>query len=98
MFIGTPGTITMGGTVTTASVAIRPAAGIEEIAGFTYRSDLSGTLEAFDTTIGTLHAVAITGSNDPTHGIVLTGMPAVDTAVNLMSSHLTIGGGTAIIA
>jgi len=104
-FIGTPITLTMGGTTTTATVAIPPAAGIEEIAGFTYGtdvvtlnlSDLSGSLEAFDTTVGGVHAVALAGSNDLTNGVVLTGMLATNTAANLVASHLHITGSTATI-
>lgn len=104
-FIGTPIVLTMGTATTTASVAIPPAAGIEEINSFTYGtdkltvnlSDLSGSVVAFDTTIGTIHAVALTGSNDLMHGIVFTGMAASNTAANLLSSHLTIAGGIATI-
>jgi hypothetical protein len=104
-FIGSPVTVTMGGTTTTATAAIPPAAGIEEIAGFTYGSDkltlnlsdLSGSLEAFDTTVGGVHAIALAGSNDLTNGIVLLGMPAADTAANLLASHMTLSGSTATI-
>lgn len=104
-FIGSPQTITMGGSVTAASTAIPPSTGIEEIANFAYGtdtltvnlSDLSGTLEAFDATINGVHAIALAGSNDLTNGIILTGMPAADTAANLLTNHLTIVGATATI-
>lgn len=104
-FIGSPQTITMSSTITAASTAIPPATGIEEIANFAYGtdtltvnlSDLSGTLEAFDTTINGVHAIALAGSNDLTNGIILTGMPAADAAANLLSSHLTVVGTTATI-
>jgi hypothetical protein len=104
-FIGSPVTLTMGSSTTGASVAIPPPAGIEEIASFTYGtdkltlnlSDLSGSLEAFDTTVGGVHAIALAGSNDLANGIVLLGMPAADTAANLMASHLTLSGSTATI-
>ena len=83
----------VGGAAATASAAIPPAAGIEEIANFTYGtdkltlnlSDLPGSLQAFDTTIGSVHAIA------------LAGMPAADTAANLLASHLTMTGGSATI-
>jgi hypothetical protein len=105
-FIGSPLAVTMGSGTTTASAAIPPAAGIEEIAGFTYGTDklildlrdLSGSLEAFDTTVGGVHAIALAGSNDLTHGIVLLGMPTANTAANLLASHLTLSGSTATIA
>ncbi|WP_158928832.1 NF038122 family metalloprotease [Acidisphaera sp. S103] len=104
-FIGSPLVVTMGSGTTTASAAIPPAAGIEEIAGFTYGtdkltlslSDLSGSLEAFNTTVNGVHAIALAGSNDLTNGIVLVGMPTADTAANLLSGHLTLSGSTATI-
>jgi hypothetical protein len=105
-FIGSPAIVTMSSTTTTATAAIPPAAGIQEIANFTYGtdkltlnlSDLSGSLEAFDTSIGGVHAIALAGSNDLTHGIVLTGMPVLDTAAGLVLSHLTVSGSVATIA
>jgi hypothetical protein len=105
-FIGTTATLTMGTSTTTASVAIPPPAGIEEISSFTYGtdkltlnlSDLSGSLEAFNTTVGGVNAIALAGSNDLANGIVLLGMPAADTAANLMASHLTVSGSTATIS
>ena len=104
-FIGTPIALTMGTSTIAASVAIPPAGGIEEINNFIYGTDklsvnladLSGTLQAFDTMIGTVHAVALTGSNDLTHGLVFAGMSVANTAANLMSSHITIAGTTATI-
>ena len=95
----------MGTSTIAASVAIPPAGGIEEINNFIYGTDklsvnladLSGTLQAFDTMIGTVHAVALTGSNDLTHGLVFAGMSVANTAANLMSSHITIAGTTATI-
>ncbi|HEY4174507.1 MAG TPA: hypothetical protein VGM42_15860 [Rhodopila sp.] len=95
----------MGSGATTTTAAIPPAAGIEEIAGFTYGtdkltlnlSDLSGSLEAFNTTVGGVHAIALAGSNDLANGIVLTGMPTADTAANLIASHLTLSDTTATI-
>jgi hypothetical protein len=104
-FIGSPLVVTMGSGTTTATAAIPPAAGIEEIAGFTYGtdkltlnlSDLSGSLEAFNTTVGGVHAIALAGSDDLANGIVLTGMPTADTAANLLASHLTLSGTTATI-
>jgi hypothetical protein len=104
-FIGSPLVVTMGSGTTTITAAIPPAAGIEEIAGFAYGtdkltlnlSDLSGSLEAFNTTVGGVHAIALAGSNDLTNGIVLLGMPTADTAANLLAGHMTLSGSTATI-
>jgi hypothetical protein len=105
-FIGSPVTVTMGSTNATATAAIAPAAGIEEIAGFSYGtdrlvvdlSDLSGSLRAFDTAVGGVHAIALAGSNDLANGVVLVGVPTADTAANLLAHHLTLSGSTAMIA
>ena len=81
--------------------------GVEEICQFAYgvnelQIDLRGaansTLLAFDTSIGGQHAIALASSADMTHGIVLMGMRANDTAADLMAHHLTSNGGMAIVA
>ena len=105
-FIGTPAALSTGSRVTSASVALAPTAGVEEITGFQYgldhlTIDLSGTrgfLEAFDTSVGGVHAIALTSSGDLSHGLVLVGMPAVDTAANLMGAHLVVHGTAASVA
>ena len=81
--------------------------GVEEIAQFAYgvnalMIDLqgapNGSLVAFDSSVNGQHAIALANSADMTHGIVLTGLPAGDTAADLIAHHLTFSGGTAMVA
>lgn len=78
--------------------------GIEEIAQFTYgvnelRIDLHGSgLSVFDTMVGGQHAIALTSATDVSHGIILIGMSANETASDLMSHHLNYDAGHAVIA
>jgi hypothetical protein len=99
-FVGTPATAAFSSAVTSLSVALVPAPGIEEINGFQYGIDhltidtsgTNGTLKAFDTTVNGAHAIALASSSDLAHGIVLTGLPGADTAANLLQVHLSIIG------
>jgi serralysin len=105
-FIGTPDAITLGAAAATIQYALGSASGIETIANFSYGLDLlnidlagaaSGSLQAYNTTVGGQHAIAIAGGTDPTHGVVLLNMPTGNTAANLLSSHTTFNGGHALI-
>jgi hypothetical protein len=106
-FSGTPSTTTL---LTTSpeviNAGLSPSMGIQEIANFQYTTDelclnlngaASSALQAADTTVNGVAAIDLYNSADPTHGIVLTGMTAGQTAANLLSSHVTFSNGDAII-
>ena len=106
-FIGSADAITLGSGKTTIGYNLQPSGGIETIASFQYGIDqivinLEGApnsaLRASDITAGGVHAIAIYNVSDPTHGIVLTGMPVGQTAADLLGSHTTFTNGQVIIA
>ena len=106
VFIGTPDIVTLGAGASIVDFALQPSSGIEEIANFQYGLDelvlslngaASNVLYAANTTVNGVAAISIYSSADPTHGIILTGMTAGQTAANLLSSHTTFSNGNAII-
>jgi len=83
------------------------SSGIETIANFVYGQDelnidLQGVspafLQAYDTTVGGVHAITIANSTDLTQGVVLLNMTGGQTAANLLASHTTFVGGHALIS
>ncbi len=106
-FIGTPDAITLGSSVDTVEYVMAPSSGIETIANFTLGVDelnidlagaAAGLLQAYDTTVGGLHAIAIASSADLSHGVVLLNMPSSETAAELLASHTTFSGGHVLIS
>ncbi len=103
-FAGTPDALTLGTGASTIDYTLQVSSGIETIAGFQYGLDqlninLAGaTLAASDTTVGGNHAVSLYSSADHTHGVVLTGLSSGMTASDLLSNHLTLSGGFALIS
>jgi hypothetical protein len=106
-FIGSPFAITLGSGAAIIEHALGASSGIETVANFALGTDVlnidllgaaSSTLQAFDTTVGGVHAVAFTSSTDRAHGVVLTGQAAANTASFLTSSHLAFIGGHALIS
>jgi hypothetical protein len=105
-FIGTPEVVSFGTGMTGIAASIEPAAGIEDVSGLVFGtdtltinlSDLTGALEVYDTQVNGAQAIALTGSGDLSHGLVLTGLAPGDTAANLISHHLTVAGDLATIA
>ena len=88
------------------NATLSPQMGIQEIANFGYRSDLlvialngasAGLLKAADTTVNGVHAISLYSSADPTHGIILTGMTAGQTASDLLANHTTFTNGCAVV-
>ena len=82
-FIGTPDAITLGSGATKIEYTLAQSSGIETIANFVYGQDelnidlrgaASGLLQAYDTTVGGVHAIAIASSTDLTQGVVLLNM------------------------
>jgi len=105
-FIGTPDVITLGSAADTVEYALSASSGVEAIAGFAYGTDepnidlagaASATLQAYDTTVDGVAAIAIASSADPSHGIVLLDMTDGQTAANLLATHTTFSGGHAIV-
>ena len=105
-FIGTPDAIALGSGASIVEFAMQASSGIETVANFVLGTDLlnidllgasSGTLRAYDTTVGGVHAIAIASSGDAAHGIVLLNMTGGQTAANLLASHTTFAGGHALI-
>jgi hypothetical protein len=105
-FVGTPDAITLGSGADIVEYALTPGSGIETIANFSFGQDMlnidlnsaaPGSLQAYDTTIGGLPAIAFASTADPAHGVVLTGVSASLTAADLLSSHTTFSGGHALI-
>jgi serralysin len=107
-FIGTPDAVTFGSGASIVEYAPQPFSGIETIANFVLGQDLlnidllgaaTGTLQAYDTTVGGVHAIAFASSTDLTHGIVLLDITAGgETAANLLGSHTILSGGHALIS
>ncbi|MEI7710935.1 MAG: hypothetical protein WCI94_05855, partial [Rhodospirillales bacterium] len=105
-FIGTPNAATLGPDPTTVLYTLNPASGIETVANFNFGTDdlaidLAGAeysvLQAFDTTVGGVRAVAFASSADLSHGIVLLNVPIGLTAADLLASHTTFSGGQVLI-
>jgi uncharacterized repeat protein (TIGR03803 family) len=106
-FIGSPSTTTLSSTSPEIiDATLSSSLGIEEIANFRYFSDelvlnLNGAntdvLYAADTSIDGVNAISLYSSADPTHGIILTGMTAGQTASDLLANHTTFSNGCAVI-
>jgi len=106
-FIGTPDAITLGSGAAKIEYTLAQSSGIETIANFVYGQDelnidLQGVspafLQAYDTTVGGVHAITIANSTDLTQGVVLLNMTGGQTAANLLASHTTFVGGHALIS
>jgi hypothetical protein len=106
-FIGTPDTVTLGTGAATINYSLAPGSGIEVISNFQPGLDdlnimLNGAansaLHAANTTYNGQHSIALYSSADPTHGVVLANVSSSLTASKLMASHVTFGGGVAVIS
>lgn len=96
-FLAAPDALVLGNGP--ASITVNPAAGLDTISNFQFgldRLSLSGlsTLHATDTSVGGVHAIALTGA-DMTHGLVLLGEPTSVTAASLLAGHVSYAGGGA---
>ena|GEM_PF-2658858 len=105
-FIGTPDAITLSSVSFGAVIeyGLTASSGIETIANFRLGWELlnidllgaaSSTLMAYDTTVGGAHAIAITSSTDPLHGVVLLGMGY--SAAGLLANDITFVNNHALI-
>ncbi|MDQ2738472.1 MAG: hypothetical protein M3Y35_07650 [Actinomycetota bacterium] len=107
-FVGKPDQILLGEEPTTINYSLTASSGIEEIQGFSYGLDKldinlagapSGSLRAYDTSLGGVPAISIVKAGDVTRGVVI--VPASrDPATNyqdLLAHHLSYGNGQAII-
>jgi hypothetical protein len=101
-FIGSPDAVVLGSGPSTVLYALQPASGIETISHFTYGLDMlsidlkgaaSSVLQAFDTTVNGVNAISVTSSADPTHGVVLLGVTASQTASDLLANHTSFANG-----
>jgi hypothetical protein len=106
-FVGTPDTINLGSGASTIDYTLAPSGGIETIFNFTLGLDqldinLNGAgksaLHAANTVYNGQNAITLYSSADPTHGIVLADLSSGMKASTLMASHVTFGGGMAVIA
>ncbi len=105
-FIGTPDAVTAGSAADTIEYTLAPGSGVETIANFTLGLDelnidlagaAAGVLQAYDTKVGGLHAIAIASNADLSHGLVLLNIATSLTAADLLASHTTFSGGHALI-
>jgi uncharacterized protein with gpF-like domain len=106
-FLDTPSTTTLPSTSPEiVNATLSSSLGVQEIANFHYRLDelviglngASSTLfRAADTTVDGVNAISLYSSADPTHGIILTGMTAGQTASDLLANHTTFTNGCAVI-
>ena len=105
-FIGTPDAITLGTGASTVEHALQASSGIETIANFILGVDMlnidllgaaNSSLQAYDTTVSGVHAIAFASSGDAAHGVVLLNMTGGQTATNLLASHTIFSGGHALI-
>ena len=105
-FIGTPDTVTLGTGASTIDYTLAPSGGIETIFNFTPGLDqldinLNGAankvLHAANTTYNGQNAIALYSSANPDYGVVLANVSSGLKAAALMASHVTFGGGVAVI-
>lgn len=103
---GTPSYVQLGSLADTIELTLAPAAGIDQVVGFTYgvhelNIDLKGAassvLKAAATMFGGGAAISLYSTADPYHGFVLTGYGAGVTAANILTNHTTFVGGHALI-
>ena len=107
-FIGTPEAVTLNPTGAEVVYTLQPYSGVDLITGFTYGIDIlridmvgaaNGILQAFDTSVGGVHAIALASGTDLAHGVVLLNMTGTgETAANLLASHTTFSLGRAYIS
>jgi len=105
-FIGTPDKVTLGSGASTINYVLQQSSGVEAIANFQYGLDtlcidlLGAAAEALqvrDTSYNGQAAISLYSGADPTHGVVLTGVPSSMTAADLLTNHLTFSGGHATV-
>lgn len=102
-FIGAPDAITLGSGPAVISNTLTASSGIETIANFQLGVDellltlgAGVTLHATDTTVGGVHAIALTGSTAG-QGVVLLGQPTSLTAASLLASHTHLSGAVTMV-
>jgi hypothetical protein len=105
-FIGTQDAITLGSKADIVEYALAPSSGIETIANFVLGMDelnidlmggANSLLQAYNTSVGGVSAIAIASSADPAHGLVLLNVGSL-TAANLLTNHTTFIDGHALIS
>lgn len=106
-FLNTPSNTTLASTSPEiVNATLSSSIGIQEIANFCYLTDelvisLNGAsyslFQAADTSVNGVNAISLYSSADPTHGIILTGMIAGQTASDLLTNHTTFTNGCAVI-
>jgi hypothetical protein len=105
-FIGPPDSIKLGTGTSIVEYALKASSGIETVANFVFGTDLLNvdllgaaniSLQAYDTMVFGVHAIALTSSGDAAHGVVLLTMTGGQTAANLLESHTIFSGGHALI-
>jgi hypothetical protein len=105
-FIGTQDAITLGSKADIVEYALAPSSGIETIASFVLSMDelnidlmggANSVLQAYNTSVGGVSAIAIASSADPAHGLVLLNVGSL-TAANLLTNHTTFIDGHALIS
>jgi hypothetical protein len=101
-FIGSPDAVVLDSGPSTVLYALQPGSGVETISHFTYGLDMlnidlkgatSSVFQAFNTTVNGVNAISITSSADPTHGVVLLGVTANQTASDLLANHTSFANG-----
>jgi hypothetical protein len=101
-FIGSPDAVVLGSGPSTVLFSLGSGSGIQTISHFTYGLDLlnidmngatAGAFQAFDTTVNGVNAISITSKADPTHGVVLLGVTANQTASDLLANHTSFANG-----
>jgi hypothetical protein len=101
-FIGSPDAVVLGSGPSTVLFSLGSGSGIETISHFTYGLDLlnidghgatAGAFQAFDTTVNGVNAISISSTADPTHGVVLLGVTANQTASDLLANHTSFANG-----
>lgn len=106
-FIGTPDAITFGTGLSTVDFTVGLSAGIETIANFQFGVDYldltmtgtaKGLLQAHDTMVNGVKAIALYSSTNTSAGVVLTGVSSSMSAASLMASHVTYSGMAAVIS
>jgi hypothetical protein len=101
-FLGSPDVAVLGSGPSTVLYSFKSSDGIETISHFGYGLDAliidlkgvnASAVQAFDTTVDGVNAISITNSADPTHGVVLLGVTATQTAFDLTSNHTNVANG-----
>ncbi|MCX7379356.1 MAG: hypothetical protein NTY94_21705 [Alphaproteobacteria bacterium] len=107
VFIGAADTLILGSGPATVQYSLQPSSGILTVGSFRYGLDrldidllgaAESVLRASSISVNGASAISLYSRDDPTHGVVLTGVGPGMTASDLIANHLIFAGGHALIS